>query len=177
MSKEYDLYLEQHKGNVAKGFYWIRDNLPGLMNLFERLSDCSYLEYQICHLHDASKTDAEEYAAYDRYFYGDSNSKSYETNRNFKYAWLSHIHKNPHHWQHFVLNNDEPKEGEVILDMPLNYILEMVCDWWAFSWNTGNLFEIFDWYDKHKDYMKLSSYTRDKVELILSTIRAKLEES
>ena len=27
MSKQYDLYLEQHRSNVAKGFYWIQENL------------------------------------------------------------------------------------------------------------------------------------------------------
>ena len=31
MSKQYDLYLEQHRGNVAKGFYWIQENLPELL--------------------------------------------------------------------------------------------------------------------------------------------------
>ena len=52
----------------------------------------------------------------------------------------------------------------------------MICDWWAFSWNKGNLNEIFDWYEKHKNYMKLSSNTRNKVEEILSRIYHKLSE-
>nr|DAE02562.1 MAG TPA: hypothetical protein [Siphoviridae sp. ctmYS12] len=30
------------------------------------------------------------------------------------------------------------------MDMPYNYIIEMICDWWAFSWNKGNLQEIFN---------------------------------
>lgn len=59
--------------------------------------------------------------------------------------------------------------------MPYNYIIEMICDWWAFSWNGRNLNEIFDWYDKHKDYMKLSDATRKTVEDILSKIKEKLE--
>ena len=60
--------------------------------------------------------------------------------------------------------------------MPYNYIIEMICDWWAFSWNSGNLNEIFDWYDEHKNYMKLSDATRKTVENILSKIKEKLEE-
>ena len=51
----------------------------------------------------------------------------------------------------------------------------MICDWWAFSWNSENLNEIFDWYDKHKNYMKLSDATRKTVEDILSKIKEKLE--
>ena len=31
MSKEYDLYLQEHKANVKKGFEWIRENLPELI--------------------------------------------------------------------------------------------------------------------------------------------------
>ena len=52
----------------------------------------------------------------------------------------------------------------------------MICDWWAFSWNKGNLNEIFNWYEKHMDYMKLSDATRKTVEDILSKIKKKLEE-
>ena len=62
----------------------------------------------------------------------------------------------------------------IILDMPYEYIIEMICDWWAFSWRNGDLTEIFDWYGKHKDYMKLSDKTRKTVEGILSKIKDKL---
>ena len=81
-----------------------------------------------------------------------------------------------HHWQHWILINDDPDKAEVILDMPYNYILEMICDWWSFSWKTGKLEEIFTWYDAHKAYMKLSDKTRETVEDILDKIKAKLEE-
>ena len=64
----------------------------------------------------------------------------------------------------------------IIMDMPYNYIIEMICDWWAFSWVSGNLSEIFNWYDQHKDYMKLSDQTRKTVEDILSKIKEKLDD-
>lgn len=170
MSKEYDLYLKEHRGNVAKGYYWIRENLPDLIAVFIEKD----LEQQICEFHDASKIRKDEYIAYDRYFYG--SSKSYGVKQDFNSAWLLHIHRNPHHWQHWVLINDDPKEGEIILDMPYHYIIEMVCDWWAFSWSKGNLREIFKWYDEHKDYMKLGKMTRKTVEDILEKIYEKLDE-
>ena len=168
MSKQYDLYLEEHKDNVRKGFEWLRENLPHVIEM------CNFgVEHQVCYAHDESKTDPEEYEAYDHYFY--SGNRSYQVVQNFNYAWLRHIHHNPHHWQHWVLINDDPTLGEIIMDMPYNYIVEMICDWWAFSWKSGNLNEIFKWYDEHKDYMKLSEYTRITVNDILDQIKNKLD--
>ena len=133
MSIEYDLYLQNHKVNVKKGFDWIKENLPDLIPKDDGID----YEHQIGFEHDASKSDPEEYEAYDAYFYG--GNRSYEVVQNFRYAWLKHIHRNPHHWQHFVLLNDSPEEGEIVLDMPYNYILEMICDWLSFSMANGNL--------------------------------------
>lgn len=173
MSKEYDLYLKEHKENVAKGFDWICQNLPGLVASYDE-DELAELTKQTGHDHDASKTSPEEYEAYDRYFYG--KNRSYEVCQDFNYAWLHHIHNNPHHWQYWILQQDDPREGMIVLDMPYNYILEMICDWWALSWKRGNLNEIFAWYDDHKDYVKLSTHTRRVVEDILGKIRKKLEE-
>ena len=121
-----------------------------------------------------SKDDEEEYNAYDAYFYG--GNRSYQVVKDFNYAWLHHIHNNPHHWQYWVLINDDPDEGEIIMDMPYNYIVEMICDWWAFSWKDEKLNEIFEWYEEHKKYMKLSDTTRHTVETILIRIKEKLED-
>lgn len=170
MSKQYDLYLQEHKANVKKGYDWIKENLPDLIPSDMRL----ILEHQIGFAHDASKTEPDEYGPYDAYFYG--GNRSSQVVDDFNMAWLKHIHRNPHHWQYFVLQCDEPDEGEIVLDMPMNYLLEMICDWWAFSWAKENLYEIFDWYDDHKKYIKLSMNTRKTVEDILNKIRKKLDE-
>lgn len=167
MSVDYSKYLAQHTGNVYNAYCWLRTNLPEILNGMD-------YEAQIRHFHDASKFTSEEYTAYDEYFYG--REKTDEVKANFNLAWLHHIHQNPHHWQYWILINDDPGEGMVILDMPHNYIVEMICDWWAFSWKKGDLTEIFKWYDKHKEYMKLSDKTRATVEDILAKIKEKLEE-
>lgn len=172
MSKEYDLYLEQHRADVRKGYEWLRENLPEVVSVFPK--GCN-AERQICFEHDKSKNDLEEYEAYDAYFYG--GNRSYVVVENFRYAWLRHIHANPHHWQYWVLHNDEPDEGVKVMDMPYNYIIEMICDWWSFSWKTGNLYEIFNWYEEHKSHIMLSDWTRIKVEEILTDIRVCLDES
>lgn len=170
MSREYDNYLTEHKGNVARGFHWIQEHLPELIPAEDGID----YEHQICFAHDKSKNESDEYDAYDAYFYG--RNRSFQVVQDFNYAWLNHIHRNPHHWQHWLLLNDEPNESEIILDIPYHYILEMICDWWAFSWAKGDLTEIFNWYDQHKSYMKLSEKTRKTVEDILWKIRLELQK-
>lgn len=169
MSREYEEYLRDHIDNVNRAFRWIRDNVSEIFDDRLRI-ETSYGFPE----HDASKWNKDEYNAYDEYFYGGNKSDS--VIREFNYAWLTHIHKNPHHWQHWVLINDDPDEGEIVMDMPMRYIIEMICDWWAFSWKKEKLDEIFSWYNEHKKYMKLSEKTRETVEDILGKIKARLDE-
>lgn len=163
MTVNYENYLDQHKLNVMNAYNWIRQNISSDIGIGGNIF-----------LHDESKYTDEEYDAYDAYFYGGKLTK--EVKDNFDYAWLHHIHNNPHHWQYWVLINDNPNNGIVALDIPYKYVIEMICDWWSFSWRTGNLYEIFNWYDKHKDYMILSNNTRKLVEDILAQIKKKLDE-
>jgi hypothetical protein len=168
MSKEYNQYLQEHRANVAAAFYWMQQNMPGIL-----IGNYDY-EQQITAAHDLSKFGPEEYSAYDAYFYG--SDESYAVKEIFNYAWLHHIHNNPHHWQHWILDNDDPNEGEVLMDIPYNYVIEMICDWWSFCFKQGNLYGIYDWYNAHKSYMKLSNSTRTTVSDILSRIYVKLTE-
>lgn len=164
MSVEYNNYLIEHINNVRKAYDWICSRFPDIQRNMLGHED-------IFAVHDQSKYGPEEYDAYDKYFYG--GNRSFGVVNEFNKAWLHHIHQNPHHWQHWVLiHDDEPEET---LDMPYWYIIEMICDWWSFSVKTGNLFGIFDWYEKHKD-MKLSDNTRKTVENILGRIKVELEK-
>lgn len=168
MSYKYELYLEKHRANVKKGFDWIKENMNSLFQDSDLAIAASNIQF-----HDASKNDPEEYDAYDAYFYG--GNRSYEVVNNFNKAWLRHIHNNPHHWQHWILINDDPKLGEKYIEMPTPYIIEMICDWWSFSWEKGNLLEIFNWYDYHKEYIKFNPTTEKYVEYILEGMKFKLE--
>ena len=161
MSKEYDQYLVNHKESVGRAYRWFKENMPefvqqslvGGMTLEE-------LEHQILIEHDASKTKLDEYPAYDRYFY--SAFPKNETLKEFNLAWLKHIHRNPHHWQHWILPSDDLPDIQA-LEMPQNYVLEMLCDWWSFSWREWPLYEpdrIFEWWDRHKYKMILHSKTQ-----------------
>ena len=169
MSEEYSKYLVEHCENVCEAFRWIQNNIPQVLSKLDTSLDYwVYLNME----HDESKWEDEEYYAYDNYFYGDKTSKVV---KEFDYAWLHHIHNNPHHWQHWVLLEDEGKTKA--LEMPERDVIEMVCDWWSFSFKKGDLREIFKWYDDHKGKMILHPNTRKKVEAILDAIDKKLKEN
>ena len=168
MSTQYDRYLEEHRANVKKGYDWIKENLP------YAIRPGMDLDWHMEFGHDQSKNEPDEYEAYDAYFYG--GNRSYKVVQDFRKAWMLHIHRNPHHWQYWILINDDPNEGEIVMDMPYEYILEMICDWWSFSWAKGDLNEIFNWWEDHEKYIKISVKTRQTVVDILSSIKIKLKE-
>ena len=116
------------------------------------------------HIHDASKYTSQESPQYDRYFYPRENGveKNEKIQRDFDYAWLHHIHNNPHHWQYWVLVEDEG--GFKPLEIPERYINEMVADWGSFALQKGSGQELVNWYNSHKDKMFLAPETRRKVE-------------
>ena len=167
MSWMYDDYLREHRAGVRKAYDWLVENMADELDA-DALTKAGQ---NIAH-HDESKESVEEYGPYDEYFYGRNKSAAVKTN--FNKAWLHHIHQNPHHWQHWVLIEDDDPSGYVCIEMPPEYVYEMICDWWSFSWKSGNLMEIFDWYEEHKS-MKLHPKTFVEVISILGLMRKILE--
>ena len=165
MSLAYDEYLAEHIGNVNKGLHWMLDNLA-LSQEEKSAIETTMVSFN----HDESKYSTEEYNAYDQYFYG--GNRSYKVVQDFNYAWLHHIHQNPHHWQYWVLLEDDPEAGlpYKTLMIPLPYVFEMIADWWSFSWKAGNLFEIFNWYAEHRDRQYINPESRKIVERVLEKI-------
>lgn len=162
MSKDYTNYIIEHRDNVLKAYQWLVDHKIISNNYQHNIAT-----------HDISKWSNEEYDAYDKYFYG-KQGKTAEIKEAFNFAWLHHIHANPHHWQHWVLINDD--DGTHALEMPEEYVIEMVCDHWAFSHKSGNLHEIFDWYKDHKLNMIMHRNTKVAYEAILDKIKETLKE-
>lgn len=183
MSREYDLYLAEHIANVQKGWDWMREHL---LPEIDQWIQVQYPDNPIIDIygiqglvteHDRSKYDSCEYNAYDAYFYGPpATRKSSKTVQEFNAAFLRHIHKNPHHWQYWVLVHDDPDEKFEAIEMPLIYIFEMICDWWTFSWKANDLLEIFQWYKDHKEHMILHPKTKKTVEYILWVMEKTLDE-
>ena len=162
MGLEYDLLLERHRANVKDGYLWIKKYLPEL--LIPGYDYGMYIE-----AHDMSKNDGDEYDATNAFLFG---PESPEARENYRKAQLYHRHRNPHHWEFWILHTSNTPA--MILDMEYPYIIEMICDWWSFSWETGDLFDIFDWYEEHKHNIKLSKKTKRTVEVILSKLHLRL---
>ena len=181
MSLEYDDYLRQHISNVTLGYLFItRNMLPEeLDKILPTLKSEHMMELIMAH--DASKYEDEEYKIYDDYFYHGGKG-TVEGEKIFNRAFNLHVHKNPHHWQYWTMIGDE---GEVVpLDMPDEYILEMICDWWSFSWAAYKeakknddtnaymkLYEIFDWWSEHERKIRFSVDTQRKVLALLAKLR------
>lgn len=168
MSARYDSYLHDHKENVRLAMEWMLDNLNLTDDPFVRRDLVEMAEH-----HDDSKLLPDEYEAYDQYFYDDTPADPSIVN-DFNKAFMLHIHRNPHHWQYWLLFHDDDAVIEPI-EMPFTYMVEMVADWWSFSWKKGNLFEIFDWYEgRREDQIILHSKTRERVESLLTMMRTAL---
>ena len=169
MTEQYEDYILEHVNNVQRAYYWLLGAFPDLFMDMDVDAMTEAIES-----HDTSKWGTLEFYPYAEYFYG-NNRNSDKVKEEFNFAWLHHQHRNTHHWQFWVLINDD--EGIVPLPMDDIALIEMICDHWSFSWKTGNLYEIFDWYEKHKDKMILHDNTRAKYENILDRIKEKLGDN
>ncbi len=183
MSIEYDKYLSMHRACVRHALTWILSRLPedSLNKIYPKVNTTA-LTLQV-EAHDLSKNSPKEYEAYDDFFY--ATNRTNEIKEAFDYAWLHHLHHNPHHWQYWVLKDDDGSKSSMkALKMPDDYVLEMIADWWSFSWkdyivshDKVDLYEIFTWYSEHKDSMLLHADTKKQVEATLDLIRDTLDDS
>lgn len=173
MSEKYDNYLKEHIGNVKKGYEWMKKHLP--KEIFDGVVEND--EWNLG-LHDLPKYGKDEYEAYDNYFYG-GDKENERVKEAFNKAWLHHVHNNPHHWQYWVLIEDDLSAmsgGYTCIEMPKHYVIEMVCDWWAFSWASKNLYEVFGWYRSHFAKIKLHENSQLYLENVLSELKKALDK-
>lgn len=175
MSREYDQYLLKHKESVGVAYQWFKKNMPVFVqqSLVGGLT-LEELEHQILVEHDSSKIKLDEYQAYDRHFFADLPMD--DTLKEFHLAWLKHIHRNPHHWQHWVLPNEDLPDVQA-LEMPQNHILEMLCDWWSLSWRNYEPDRIVEWWDRHKNIMILHPKTRELIHDAIWVMKERLNGS
>ncbi|APH20811.1 DUF5662 family protein [Clostridium botulinum] len=126
--------------------------------------------------HDLSKFNPKEFIPYARYFYGNypsdavlfnvpciQNKDKIKTKENvkkdFNKAWQHHKDRNKHHWNYW---------HERKLEMPLRYIIEMICDWSAMSIKFGDTPQ--DFYCKNYDKIKLKHNSRVNLEFELGLL-------
>jgi len=131
-------------------------------------------------IHDLSKFLPGEFIPYAKHFYGpDSHHKDgshapkgIHTGRDetgyykagdtgdlaFDFAWLLHQKRNRHHWQWWVLLEDDG--GTKLFDVSDRYRREMLADWRGAGHALGTP-DTRAWYEKNKGKMKLHPHTRD----------------
>lgn len=123
-------------------------------------------------IHDWSKLLPSEWFPYAKSFYGPQ-PRTTETKLRFDAAWLHHQHFNPHHWQHWVLREDDG--ATKILEMPTNFAREMVADWCGAGRAITGKWEVWTWYAKNRERIMLHPATRAVVETLIEVERAAVE--
>lgn len=155
-SGKYTEYVENHIENVQKAYNFLKNNCPEIFKNLEINID--ELDKQI-KAHDKSKYSPEEFIAYADHFYGSKNN-----DEEYKKAWEHHYSNNPHHPEYWGKENE----------MPISCIIEMLCDWWSFSWDKNKLNEIFKWWEENK--AEKEKYLNEKSEKILEKFLAILKD-
>ena len=113
---------------------------------------------EILKRHDESKFSRQEFMPYAYYFFNKDGTPrdsapdvpfeeipgtDIQIEYNFTLAWKHHLQHNDHHWQHWILRNDNGKTD--ILPMPYIYIHEMVADWMGASMAYTKSWDMTGW--------------------------------
>lgn len=93
----------------------------------------------------------------------------------FNVAWLKHLHRNDHHWQHWMLNLDSGKTVVLVPDAAI--VDEMIADWIGagtkvLKWPTLSecIAETVVWYMRNRTVIQLREVPRQRVEATLHAL-------
>ena len=170
--KEYLDYINEHILNVQKAFAEYFLPLLDKSNLSSVLSDEELKEgirkaAVTVKDHDASKFGDEEFDGYREKYYPTATETAdpelqLQVEEKSEIAWIHHYHHNWHHPMYWV----DPKTNEK-LDMNLEAIIEMICDWIAMDmkYHTG----VIEWYENKaiKEKKAMTDRTRQLTEEIM----------
>lgn len=128
-------------------------------------------------VHDWTKFTPSEWSPYVHSFYNPDGSKKNPKTENvtlevsklgdaFRTAWNSHQKHNPHHWQYWVLINDE--DGMNPLEIPDTYVREMLADWEGAGKAITGKSDPAGWYTRNYDKFMFHPNTRQLVERLLN---------
>lgn len=134
-------------------------------------------------IHDLSKFLPSEFFPYANHFYGEASHhkdgshapREIKTGRDetgyykptdtgdlkFDFAWLLHQKRNRHHWQWWILPEDQG--GMKVLAMPEKVILEMLCDWRGAGRAQHNKTGVKEWYVANREKMLLDFTTELRI--------------
>lgn len=116
-------------------------------------------------IHDWSKLLPSEWTPYVDCFYGEKGESP-----EFEKAWLQHQRRADHHWQWWLLLNDDNAGKAKALPMSEDARLEMICDWCGASkaQGHGGWPEVQKWYERKKEKIFLAHETETWVTIDLA---------
>lgn len=127
-------------------------------------------------IHDWSKFTPSEWLPYVDYFYRGGGVAAHASKGGrydpadgpvaFNVAWLRHQHRNPHHWQHWILREDDG--GTLALRMPEHFAREMVADWMGAGRAQGHGDDVRQWFATNSHRIVLHPATRRLVEILVN---------
>jgi hypothetical protein len=120
--------------------------------------------------HDWSKFLPSEWIPYSQYFYGKpyGEQKTQQEEDAFDRAWLYHQNRSPHHWQYWVLIQDEG--NTIVMPMPDRYRREMLADWRGAGRAMNGKDDTKSWYLKNRNRINLHPETRHWIEQQLGIV-------
>lgn len=166
---EYEKYYVHKDVDRSIQLLWLQDYTDSLLRHIQAVYQAGIkleIDYEQLDFHDDSKWYVQEFPHYARHFHGDKGNPT-----GWARAWLHHIHKNPHHWQHWIFPDKFKVEGadieEGVLEMPSNFALEMIADWMGSSFVYTGSWDMHDWLAKNSGRIILHSKTAKFVESVL----------
>ena len=119
-------------------------------------------------IHDDSKWTEAEFPGYAMHFQGGGAPEE------FSRAWLHHIHKNPHHWQHWIFPDGHTPKGSTVengaVEMPYHFVLEMVADWMGSEMTNKGRWDMSAWLIKNIPKIRVHSKTAKPLRSILDSL-------
>lgn len=117
--------------------------------------------------HDLSKFSYTEFSRSIKYWNDKISSLANEKNINgYSETFLHHRGRNPHHYEYWIHSLDS---GGIAAEMPRKYAKELICDYLAACKTYGNdPRKEYDWWNVHKDEMKIHSKTKAYVNTVLA---------
>lgn len=166
-------HILAHKARVKEAYNFFKDigfidKCKKFMTFNESTLD------KLIETHDDSKLCEPEFSCYRQWWYPAPWERRSKVKLNT--GLIHHLNTNPHHFQYYITYETKYNDGEKILKMPNEYILEMLCDWYSFSIKDNNLFGIFDWWEKENNKMILNTTTRNTIETCLSRLKTLLNK-
>lgn len=167
MSIAYDEYLEKRNKHFRQACNWIKRSAPDMLN---GITEDEFTFMRDFH-HDVDTIPC-LYEPYDAHLFG--KKQTAKTASEYRKAKVMRIHMNSYNWQYHVLITED--EGTILTEMSQMDILELICEWWSYSWENDDLWSIFAYYSKYSSKIKMHKKSSKELERLLNILEDRLNK-